>query len=455
MFSLIAAISKNNGIGLNNAIPWHNSQDLKHFAEITKGHVVIMGYNTFKSLKAPLSNRINIVMTKSIKAREYEENNARVIIFNDPWEMVMYCCNIKNKELFIIGGSQVYTWALNMELISKLIITVIPEEYTCDTYLDLGGYPLLLIKTDVFSNLIINTYEFKNIQERAYCNLGRKILSVNHDSILCDNLRKDRTGLGTYSIFGQHLKFNLENKTFPLITTRRMFFRGIAEELFFFLSGKTDSTILEAKGINIWKGNTSREFLDKYNLHHLPVGDMGPSYGFLFRHFGAEYKTCKDDYKGHGFDQIKEVIKLLKTDPTNRRIIISLWDPNSIYKCPLPPCLYNYQFYTNGNKLSCMMTQRSSDYAVAGAWNIATGALLTYLMAGVVGMEPYELIWNIGDTHIYSNLVEEFKKQLEREPRPFPKLQIGKKENIEDYTFEDLKLFNYNPHSKLEFQMAV
>ena len=101
------------------------------------------------------------------------------------------------------------------------------------------------------------------------------------------------------------------------------------------------------------------------------------------------------------------------------------------------------------------MTQRSSDYAVAGAWNIATGALLTYLVAGVVGMEPYELIWNIGDTHIYSNLVDEFKKQLEREPRPFPKLQIGKKENIGDYTFEDLKLFNYNPHSKLEFQMAV
>ena len=179
MFSLIAAISKNNGIGLNNAIPWHNSQDLKHFAEMTKGHVVIMGYNTFKSLKAPLSNRINIVMTKSIEAREYEENNAKVIIFNDPWEMVMYCCNIKNKELFIIGGSQVYTWALNMELICKLIVTVIPDEYPCDTFLDLGGYPLLLTKTDVFSNLIINTYEFINIQERAYCNLGRKILSLN------------------------------------------------------------------------------------------------------------------------------------------------------------------------------------------------------------------------------------------------------------------------------------
>jgi thymidylate synthase/dihydrofolate reductase len=449
MFTLVAAISKNNGLGLDNSIPWHSPQDLRHFLNLTMGNVVIMGNNTFKSLKQPLGNRINIVLSKNEQEREYNApNNAKVIIKNSEWKMIEYCSSIKNKELFIIGGSQIYKLALDMGLIYKLIITIIPNEYKCDTFLDLKDYPLILEKTDVLNDLIINTYIFRNEEESKYIELGKRIL-------LHDKIRTDRTGVGTYSIFGQQLKFNLQNNTFPLITTRRMFFRGIVEELLFFLSGKTDSSILEEKNIHIWKPNTTREFLDKYNLQHLPVGDMGPSYGFLFRHFGAEYKTCKEDYKDQGFDQLKEVIRLLKTDPTNRRMIISLWDPNSINKCPLPPCLYNYQFYTNDKKLSCMMTQRSSDYAVAGAWNIATGALLTYLIASIVGMEPCELIWNIGDTHIYSNLVEEFKKQLEREPRPFPKLLINKKENLEDYTFQDFTLLNYNPLSKLEFQMAV
>jgi thymidylate synthase len=216
------------------------------------------------------------------------------------------------------------------------------------------------------------------------------------------------------------------------------------------LRGQTDSTILEEKKINIWKKNTSREFLDKCGLKHLPVGDMGPSYGFLFRHFGAKYINCKSDYKDQGYDQLANVIKLLKTDPNSRRMIISLWDPNALDHCPLPPCLYNYQFYAHNNTLSCMMTQRSSDFVVAGGWNIATGSLLTILIANIVGMEPHELIWNIGDLHIYNNLIEEANINTARPTTVFPKLYVKKRDNIEDFEFSDLELLNYKPESAIK-----
>jgi thymidylate synthase len=233
-----------------------------------------------------------------------------------------------------------------------------------------------------------------------------------------------------------------------------MFLRGIFEELMLYIRGQTNSKILEDKGITVWKGNTSRNFLDSCGLT-LPEGDMGASYGFLFRHFGAEYKTCLDDYTNKGFDQLYYAIDKLKNNPSDRRIIISLWDPNNLNKCPLPPCLYNYQFYVADNKLYCMMTQRSSDYAVAGGWNIATGSLLTYLIASVCGLEPYKLLWNIGDTHIYNNLVDQIKEQVNRRPYLFPKIIINKKQKIEDYEYSDIKLLCYNYHEPIQMNMNV
>jgi thymidylate synthase len=234
-----------------------------------------------------------------------------------------------------------------------------------------------------------------------------------------------------------------------------MFLRGIFAELMLFIRGQTNNQILEDQRISVWRGNTTRDFLDARGLQHMPVGDMGASYGFLFRHFGAKYDTCLTDYTGQGVDQLGNLIQTIKASPNDRRLIISLWSPPDLDKCPLPPCLYNYQFYIHGKNLSCMMTQRSSDFAVAGGWNIATGALLTYLIAAVCKLEPYELIWNLGDVHIYNNLTEQTKQQLVRCPRVFPKLYINKKENIEDFEFSDLELLCYDPHESIEMILNV
>jgi thymidylate synthase len=269
------------------------------------------------------------------------------------------------------------------------------------------------------------------------------------------NPKMDRTKVGTKSLFGKQLKFSLRNNTFPLMTTRKMFLRGIFAELMLFIRGQTNNQILEDQKISIWRGNTSREFLDLRGLHHMPVGDMGASYGFLFRHFGAKYTTCLENYEGKGIDQLKNVIDTIKTNPNDRRMIISLWDPTNLDNCPLPPCLYNYQFYVHNGELYCMMTQRSSDFAVAGGWNIATGALLTYLIANVCDLKPAELIWNLGDVHIYNNLSTQVERQITRVPSPFPKIIINKKENIEDFEFSDLELLCYDPQDPIEMTMNV
>jgi thymidylate synthase len=180
---------------------------------------------------------------------------------------------------------------------------------------------------------------------------------------------------------------------------------------------------------------------------------MGASYGFLFRHFGATYIDCKTNYTGQGIDQLSAVINSIKNNPTDRRMIISLWDPVNLNNCPLPPCLYNYQFYVSDGKLSCMMTQRSSDYVVAGGWNIATGSLLTYLIAVVCDLKPDRLVWNIGDTHIYSNLIEQAKEQIKREPYKFAKLYIKKKSDIETFEYTDLELIGYQSHEAIKLVM--
>jgi thymidylate synthase len=267
--------------------------------------------------------------------------------------------------------------------------------------------------------------------------------------------RCNRTGCPTYSLFGRQFRFALDNNKFPLMTTRKMFLRGIFEELMLYLRGQTDSKILEKKGIHVWRGNTTRQFLDKNGLT-LPEGDMGHSYGFSFRHFGAEYKTCHDNYDGQGFDQLYYVINEINKNPTSRRLIISLWEPNHMHKAALPPCLYNYQFYVSNGQLSCMMTQRSSDFALAGGWNIATGALLTYFIAHYTNTKPFELIWNIGDLHIYHNNLSAVAQQITRNPNIYPKLYLtNMPEKIDNITYDNLQLINYCPQGHISMNMNV
>jgi thymidylate synthase len=449
MFTAIVAVDLNKGIGKNNTIPWKCSADMKHFKNLTTGHVVIMGRKTFESMNCkPLKNRINCVIGTS------KNKIDEVLYFDSPETCARHCMtNYKEQHLFVIGGNQIYTWFYNNNYISNTYLTELDSWYDCDVFFD--SYDKVVSGAEISNENIeyekdkhISIIHFKhvNLDESNFLNLGKEIL--------LGNTKADRTGTGTISLFGKQLEFDLSGNTFPLLTSRKMSLRLIFEELMLYLRGQTDNNILVDKGVNIWTANTTREFLDKRGLD-LPVGDMGPSYGFLFRHFGAKYINCKTDYKGQGTDQLQYVIDTIKKDPTNRRLIISLWDPTNIDKCPLPPCLYNYQFYITQDKLSCMMTQRSSDFAVAGGWNVATGALLTYLIASVTNLEPNKLIWNIGDVHIYKNLIDDFKEQVKREPYAFPKLYLNKKIDITNYEYEDLTLLGYKNHPAIKYQMSV
>ena len=264
-------------------------------------------------------------------------------------------------------------------------------------------------------------------------------------------LRTDRTNTGTRSVFGTQMRFSLANGVIPLLTTKKVFWRGVVEELLWFIHGSTDGRILKNKNIHIWDGNGTREFLDKVGLTENEEDDLGPIYGFQWRHFGATYRGRDAAYTNQGVDQLQEVIHLLRTDPYNRRIILTAWNPSALKQMALPPCHMMAQFYVQNGYLSCQMIQRSADMGLGVPFNIASYSLLTILLAHITGLQPGEFIHVIGDTHVYINHEDVLREQLERQPRDFPtvilwrmvyvQLRITKEsENIDDYVFEDFVL---------------
>lgn len=268
--------------------------------------------------------------------------------------------------------------------------------------------------------------------------------------------RGDRTGTGTLSKFGVQMRFSLKDDVMPLLTTKRTFWRGVAEELLWFVKGSTNANELAAKDIHIWDGNGSREFLDKRGLGHREVGDLGPVYGFQWRHFGAKYGTMHDDYTGCGVDQLADCIDKIKNNPTDRRIIMSAWNPADLNEMALPPCHMFVQFFVAEGRLSAQMYQRSADLGLGVPFNIASYSLLVRMVAKVCGLEPGEFIHVIGDAHVYLNHVDALKEQLKRKPRKFPKLKIGgEQKDIDGFKMEDFKIEGYKPHKTIKMKMAV
>lgn len=294
-----------------------------------------------------------------------------------------------------------------------------------------------------------------NSEEQAYLDLIARIIAEGEH-------RPDRTGTGTLSLFAPpQLRFSLRDGQFPLLTTKKVFLKGILHELLWFIAGSTDAKLLSEKGVKIWEGNGSREYLDSLGLTHRREGDLGPVYGFQWRHFGAEYATCEDDYTGKGYDQLAHIIHTLKTNPYDRRIILSAWNPPAFKEMALPPCHVFCQFYVNFPKegkprLSCQMYQRSCDIGLGVPFNIASYALLTCMIAKVVGMDPGEFVHVMGDAHVYSNHVDALKEQIQRVPRAFPKLTIKRDvKNIDDFKFEDFEVSEYDPYPPIKMKMAV
>ncbi len=285
--------------------------------------------------------------------------------------------------------------------------------------------------------------------ESQYINLIKHILENGIS-------KDDRTGIGTLSIFSYNMTFNLR-KSFPLLTTKKVYWKGVVEELLWFISGSTDSNILKEKGVKIWEGNSSREFLDSRGLSHYDQGDIGAGYGFQWRHFGAKYTNMYDSYEGQGIDQLKDVIYKIKNTPNDRRIIMSSWNPTDLDKMALPPCHIFVQFWVDIDKkeLHSQMYQRSCDVGLGVPFNIASYSLLTCIIAKLCDLTPGDFHYCMGDTHIYKNHIDAMKLQITREPYDFPKINIKDITDIDNITSDDIELIDYKYYENIKMQMAV
>ena len=252
------------------------------------------------------------------------------------------------------------------------------------------------------------------------------------------------------------MRYSCRDGQFPLLTTKRVFWRGVAEELLWFVKGCTNGKELSEKGIHIWDGNGSREFLDSRGLHDREEGDLGPVYGFQWRHFGAEYVDMHTDYAGKGVDQLKACVDTIMKNPEDRRIIFSAWNPADLSKMALPPCHMFCQFYVANGELSMQMYQRSADMGLGVPFNIASYSLLLVMMAQVCNLKPGEFVHSIGDAHVYLNHVDALREQIKRVPRKFPTIQINPEVNdIDGFTFADFTITGYKPDTAIKMQMAV
>lgn len=273
-----------------------------------------------------------------------------------------------------------------------------------------------------------------------------------------EGFRQDRTKVGCYSVFGERFIHNLSNG-FPLFTTKKVWWKGVVEELLWFLGGNTNNNILKSKGVHIW---------DEWENHN---GDLGPVYGKMWRSWPDPSEVSDIQTR----DQIMNCIKEIRNNPNSRRIVVSSWNPSLLPdprkehsqnilegKQVLPPCHCLFQFFVKDNKLSCQMYQRSNDMFLGFPFNIASYSLLTHIVANICDLEVGEFIHVIGDAHIYSNHVSAIEQQIVREPYPFPELKIKRKLTLEDLdinnfniTIDDFELINYKHHPAIKAEVAI
>mmetsp|Transcript_4409 Transcript_4409/g.14161 ORF Transcript_4409/g.14161 Transcript_4409/m.14161 type:complete len:525 (+) Transcript_4409:78-1652(+) len=508
---VVAACKQSRGIGVSNQLPWRLRGDMQYFKQLTrstrdptKQNAVIMGRKTWESIPEkmrPLGDRLNVVISANPAARELYGMGDKVLLATSLGDALQQLCEgdyaASVESVFVIGGSSVYAEAVDLpQLCERVYYTEVSKHaplrdangaappaaaavgpateaaaagcvggsddpFGCDTH-----FPPL--PADTWRQASASaprdenglSYRFLAFESResppaAAPHEELQYLDLVREVIESGVSRPDRTGIGTRGKFGAQMRFSLRDR-FPLLTTKTVFWRGVAEELIWFLSGDTSAKSLQDKGIKIWDGNSSRDYLDSIGLTEREVGDLGPVYGWQWRHFGAEYTDMHADYTGKGVDQIAQVVRALKEKPYDRRIIMSAWNPKDLPKMALPPCHMFAQFYVANGELSCQMYQRSADLGLGVPFNIASYALLTCLLAHVTGLKRGDFVHVIGDAHVYNNHVTALREQLTREPLLFPQLRISDAvTSIEECTFADLELVGYKSHGKIKMDMAV
>jgi dihydrofolate reductase/thymidylate synthase len=456
MFNIIIATDLINGIGKDNKLPWNFNYDMLYFKqntlynELNDNNILIMGHNTFKSLKKKLNNRIYFVITNHIIKDVITFTN-----FNDAYINALSY----NTNIWVIGGSQIYNYALNHWGCNKIYYTLIKNNFECDTYFNINDYNIIWNKKKIIKDINKNDnieYELEYKIGIIKHNIELKYLKLLYDVLNKGNFRNTRNSL-TFSSFGENtnniLSCNLEDG-FPLLTTKKMFWRGIVEELLFFIRGDTNTLNLSNKGIKIWENNTSLNFLKKIKLNY-DIGDMGPMYGYQWRRFNKPYK--KNDDNDNYIDQLKNIISEINNNPYSRRLIMTDFNPIQVNEGVLFPChSIIIQFYIENDKLSCNMYQRSGDLFLGIPFNIASTALLLCIISKLTNKQPHIMNLIIGDAHIYDIHKNGVLEQLKRIPFKLCKLKMKdfkSLDEVESSTYNDFIIENYNCHAKIYGEM--
>ena len=491
-------------IGKKGGMPWKCKEDLQWFKEITLGFPIIMGRRTFESIGKPLIGRLNIVISKS----DFEDTeNVRYV---KTVEDAIKIAEENSDKAFVIGGGSIYNYVIEKNYIDNIYIDELNVDVeNADTHIidfmqysswSMVGRRIEIVRGFAYASVYEKLKGVNNNVDEAYLNLGKKILK--------EGVKKNSRAGNVFSLFGQQLRFNLKDGL-PMLTTKKMFSKGVIHELLWFLKGDTNIKYLVDNGVHIWDDDAYRHYLNlslfqdyemtkeefieavkKGNtyalnnhkdgiLRHYKAGDLGPVYGAQWTNWDG------------AINQIQEVIRLLKTNPDDRRIMISAWNPYDIPKMALPPCHYGCQFYTTEmtlgerikwandknidteekcnhdyldeynvprRKLSCLWNQRSVDFPLGLGFNILSYALLTHMIAQCVNMDVNELIFNGGDCHIYENQIAQFSEQLNRNPHKYalPKLILNENiKNIEEFTYEDLKIVGYESYPTIKIPLSV
>lgn len=485
----ILCTASNGAIGYRNRLLYRIPKDMEYFKQKTvttidknKMNAVIMGKNTFLSIPnkfRPLKNRINLIISDKnydvinniIKENKYKN----CYLFNNIEQSMGYIYNNHHIEnVYVSGGQSIYRYFyqkgyFNEIFENKILAPICKKGDRFFTQANIGSDYVTYMGNKIedhdsydYDNTKISAtfqkfwhinrrfnkrvYDSHTTDEKHYLELLKNILKTGEE-------RETRNGK-TISKFGVNMQFDLE-KGFPLITTKKMYWKGIVEELIWFINSGTNSKDLEKKDVNIWKKNSSLEVLNDLKLPY-KEGWCGPIYGFQWRHFNAKYLGPNTDYSNKGIDQLQTCINLIKNNPTSRRIIMTAWNPCQLDEMVLPPCHISYQFYVRNNKLDCLMYQRSGDMFLGIPFNIASTSLLVTIMAKMTNLEPGRVNISIGDAHIYTNHIKQIEEQLGRRPYQFPKLIVKKThEDIGHYSHDDIELQSYYKHAGIKADMVA
>jgi thymidylate synthase/dihydrofolate reductase len=446
MTQVIVAMNEKGGIGYQNRLPWECKKDLALFRQKTLGKTIVVGRKTAQYLPK-LPERKIICITRSNTLDITGWNNDVDLLYNLD-DLVL------TDDIIIAGGSQIYASAFqSRSIVQKVYLSIIKGEHKCDSYFKLEWLDNFVIieKTDFddFSHYVLLR---TSNGEQEYLKLLKEIM-------LDGDRRITRNG-ETISMFKNDMKFDLRNG-FPLLTTKKMFLRGILEEFLFFLRGHTDSSVLSEKGVRIWEQNTSKEFILSVGLPY-SKGVMGPMYGYQWRFFNSPYTLDDHGYpivKQGGIDQLAEIVNLIKTDPNSRRILMTSYNPEQAKMGVLYPChSITIQFYVKDDFLDMFCYNRSQDAFLGVPFNIASSSLLLMVIAKLTCKIPRFFYMTMGDCHIYSKHIEQVSAQLNRIPYSFPSLLIPEISTIDDIiklNSKDFILTNYKYHPAIHAEMVA